>query len=246
LVVALWGCRSRKEHTRWPFPSMGFFSGGPAIWELADPRSTLRQVGGTVEILIQTPPWPLSDKAVSPTPIFQARAPQPVGMLSAQLPGCLTVAVAESALRSVRSDALAQGTEEPRISNRETSIVAHTLCCDRREQKHNEQECVLTHGRRRSLGHGEFRWWHSSDADRPRGRMRAREQREPISSLSMRLYGRPSSDLIPATCLPCLPTCHMQASRWSEGNTMPTAFLSFRENTQREALPPAAAGLNRL
>ena len=167
-------------------------------------------------------------------------------MLSAQLPGCLTVAVAESALRSVRSDALAQGTEEPRISNRETSIVAHTLCCDRREQKHNEQECVLTHGRRRSLGHGEFRWWHSSDADRPRGRMRAREQREPISSLSMRLYGRPSSDLIPATCLPCLPTCHMQASRWSEGNTMPTAFLSFRENTQREALPPAAAGLNRL
>src|ERR1039457_2218244 len=54
LVVALWGCRSRKEHTRWPFPSMGFFSGGPAIWELADPRSTLRQVGGTVEILVRT------------------------------------------------------------------------------------------------------------------------------------------------------------------------------------------------
>ena len=112
--------------------------------------------------------------------------------------------------------------------------------------KSNEQKCVLTHGRRRSLGHGEFRWWHSSDADRPRGRMRAREQGKPISSLSMRLYGRPSSDLIPATCLPCLPTCHMQASRWSEGNTMPTAFLSFRENTQREALPPAAAGLNRM
>src|ERR1017187_2366540 len=104
---------------------------------------------------------------------FAAAGAQPVGMLSAQLPGCLTVAVAESALRSVRSDALAQGTEEPRISNRETSIVAHTLCCDRREQKHNEQECVLTHGRRRSLGHGEFRWWHSSDADRPRGRTRA-------------------------------------------------------------------------
>jgi hypothetical protein len=33
---------------------MGFFSGGPAIWELADPRSTLRQVGGTVEILVRT------------------------------------------------------------------------------------------------------------------------------------------------------------------------------------------------
>src|ERR1035437_8158319 len=53
-LVALWGCRSRKEHTRWPFPSMGFFAGGPAIWELADPRSTLRQVGGTVEILVLT------------------------------------------------------------------------------------------------------------------------------------------------------------------------------------------------
>ena len=50
-LVALWGCRSRKEHTRWPFPSMGFFSGGAAIWELVDPRSTLRQVGGTVEFL---------------------------------------------------------------------------------------------------------------------------------------------------------------------------------------------------
>ena len=33
---------------------MGFFAGGPAIWELADPRSTLRQVGGTVEILVRT------------------------------------------------------------------------------------------------------------------------------------------------------------------------------------------------
>jgi len=33
---------------------MGLFSGCPAIWELADPRSTLRQVGGTVEILVRT------------------------------------------------------------------------------------------------------------------------------------------------------------------------------------------------
>src|ERR1035437_5105312 len=44
----LWGCRSRKEHTRWPFPSMGLFSGCPAIWELADPRSTLRRQGGSI------------------------------------------------------------------------------------------------------------------------------------------------------------------------------------------------------
>ena len=33
---------------------MGLFSGCPAIWELADPRSTRRQVGGTVEILVRT------------------------------------------------------------------------------------------------------------------------------------------------------------------------------------------------
>src|ERR1035437_8598225 len=44
----LWGCRSRKEHTRWPFPSMGLFSGCPAIWELADPRSTLLRQRGSI------------------------------------------------------------------------------------------------------------------------------------------------------------------------------------------------------
>src|ERR1035437_5376928 len=47
----LWGCRSRKEHTRWPFPSMGLFSGCPAIWELADPRSTLRRKGGVISAM---------------------------------------------------------------------------------------------------------------------------------------------------------------------------------------------------
>ena len=48
------GWRSRKEHRRGSFPSMGLFSGCPAIWELADPRSTRRQVGCTVEILVRT------------------------------------------------------------------------------------------------------------------------------------------------------------------------------------------------
>src|ERR1035441_2001722 len=46
----LWGCRSRKEHTRGSFPSMGLFSGRPAIWELADPRSTLRRQAGAIPL----------------------------------------------------------------------------------------------------------------------------------------------------------------------------------------------------
>jgi hypothetical protein len=31
-------------------PSMGLFSGCPAIWELADPRSTLRRQGGSIPL----------------------------------------------------------------------------------------------------------------------------------------------------------------------------------------------------
>jgi hypothetical protein len=53
------------------------------------------------------------------------------------------ILLAELALRSMRPDAVAQGTKEPRKISREFSAGAHTLGCDRDEQKHHEQNFVL-------------------------------------------------------------------------------------------------------
>src|ERR1017187_173794 len=67
-AVAIWGCRSRKERRRGSFRR---WVSGRVSDDLGVGRrsihTTVSTGGIAVEILIQIPPWPLSDKAVSRT-----------------------------------------------------------------------------------------------------------------------------------------------------------------------------------
>src|ERR1039457_6307315 len=69
----LWGCRSRKEHRRRSLPSMGLFSGCPAIWEVADPRSTLPRYSRVIPL--NTPDGDFLGVSVVRTVAVPFRAP---------------------------------------------------------------------------------------------------------------------------------------------------------------------------